>query len=405
MLTSQRLPQPRPARGGGVLVVGASASGVQIADELQPGRPRGHAGGRAAHPDAPAVPGPGHLLVAGDDRRLARTIDEMPDAAAPGVSRRCSWSGTATSPDAPHPSSTWPCCRARGVRLAGRLAGCHGRTASVRRRPADEPSAAADTGCTASSTRRPVRRTGRADPRGVAGQPAATGARCAALAARLDLRAEGIDTVLLATGYRPHHPWLRLPDHRSRTAPSVSTAASPRRRASTPSASGSSTGATRPSSTAPATTRRWSSTTCSAQARRRTLRHRARSRSHERYDVVVVGGRVAGASTALLLARAGAGSPLVDRGRRGSDTLSTHGLMRAGVLQLSRWGLLDQVVAAGTPPIRRTIFHYPDGEPVHGVDPAEARRRRAVCPSPTCSTGSWSTQPRRPARTCMHETT
>ena len=28
---------------------------------------------------------------------------------------------------------------------------------------------------------------------------------------RLDLRAEGIGTVLVAAGYRPHHPWLRLP--------------------------------------------------------------------------------------------------------------------------------------------------------------------------------------------------
>ena len=36
-----------------------------------------------------------------------------------------------------------------------------------------------------------------------------------------------------------------------------------------------------------------------------------------RYDVVVVGGRVAGASTALLLARAGARVALIDRSRPG----------------------------------------------------------------------------------------
>ncbi len=82
------------------------------------------------------------------------------------------------------------------------------------------------------------------------------------------------------------------------------------------------------------------------------------------YDVVVVGGRVAGASTALLLARAGARVALVERGRRGSDTVSTHGLMRAGVLQLSRWGVLDRVVAAGTPPVSRVLFHYPDVDSV-----------------------------------------
>ena len=69
------------------------------------------------------------------------------------------------------------------------------------------------------------------------------------------------------------------------------------------------------------------------------------------YDVVVVGGRVAGASTALLLARAGARVALLDRRPYGSDTLSTHALMRAGVLQLTRWGLLDRVVTAGTPPV------------------------------------------------------
>jgi len=82
------------------------------------------------------------------------------------------------------------------------------------------------------------------------------------------------------------------------------------------------------------------------------------------YDAIVVGGRVAGASTAMLLARAGAKVLLLERTPYGSDTLSTHGLMRAGVLQLSRWGLLDQVVAAGTPPVTRTLFHYPAASPV-----------------------------------------
>jgi len=67
------------------------------------------------------------------------------------------------------------------------------------------------------------------------------------------------------------------------------------------------------------------------------------------YDVVIVGARVAGAATAHLLARFGLQVLLVDRGRYGSDTLSTHALMRGGVLQLSRWGLLDEIITAGTP--------------------------------------------------------
>jgi 2-polyprenyl-6-methoxyphenol hydroxylase-like FAD-dependent oxidoreductase len=76
---------------------------------------------------------------------------------------------------------------------------------------------------------------------------------------------------------------------------------------------------------------------------------------------VVVGGRVAGAATALLLARRGVRVRLLERApERGTDTLSTLALMRAGVLQLDRWGLLGQVVAAGTPAVRRTTLHYGD---------------------------------------------
>ena len=103
------------------------------------------------------------------------------------------------------------------------------------------------------------------------------------------------------------------------------------------------------------------------------------------FDVVVVGGRVAGASTAMLLARAGARVALLDRSGYGSDTLSTHALMRAGVLQLSRWGVLDRVRAAGTPPVRRTVFHYADADPVQvsirrraGVDALFAPRRHVL---------------------------
>ena len=103
------------------------------------------------------------------------------------------------------------------------------------------------------------------------------------------------------------------------------------------------------------------------------------------YDVVVVGARVGGASTALLLARAGLRVALLDRGSYGSDTLSTHGLMRAGVLQLSRWGVLPAVVRAGTPPVQRTTFHYSDGDSVQvtirpsaGVDSLFAPRRHLL---------------------------
>jgi 2-polyprenyl-6-methoxyphenol hydroxylase-like FAD-dependent oxidoreductase len=76
------------------------------------------------------------------------------------------------------------------------------------------------------------------------------------------------------------------------------------------------------------------------------------------YDVIVVGGRVAGAATAMLLARAGMSVLVADRQGYGSDTLSTHALMRPAVIQLARWGLLDRLLGSGAPLIASTTFHY-----------------------------------------------
>jgi flavin-dependent dehydrogenase len=84
------------------------------------------------------------------------------------------------------------------------------------------------------------------------------------------------------------------------------------------------------------------------------------------YDVVVVGARAAGASTAMLLARRGLSVLAIDRGAYGSDTLSTHSLAGAGVLQLSRWGLLDTIRSAGTPVANRVVFRY--GDDTVGMD-------------------------------------
>ncbi|NBC32167.1 MAG: NAD(P)/FAD-dependent oxidoreductase [Alphaproteobacteria bacterium] len=100
-----------------------------------------------------------------------------------------------------------------------------------------------------------------------------------------------------------------------------------------------------------------------------------------RYDAVIIGARCAGAATAMLMARRGLKVLAVDRGAYGSDTLSTHALMRGGVLQLHRWGLLPRLIAAGTPPVRTTNFHYGDEvvpvaiKPAHGVDALYAPRR------------------------------
>ncbi|TPI70702.1 NAD(P)/FAD-dependent oxidoreductase [Mesorhizobium sp. B3-1-3] len=80
------------------------------------------------------------------------------------------------------------------------------------------------------------------------------------------------------------------------------------------------------------------------------------------YDAIIVGARCAGAATAMLLARAGLKVLAIDRKPYGSDTLSTHALMRPAVLQLWRWGLLEPLLKAGTPPIETTTFHYGEEE-------------------------------------------
>jgi 2-polyprenyl-6-methoxyphenol hydroxylase-like FAD-dependent oxidoreductase len=106
----------------------------------------------------------------------------------------------------------------------------------------------------------------------------------------------------------------------------------------------------------------------------------------EPFDVVVVGARLAGAATAMLLARQGLRVALLDRSCMMTDTLSTHAFLRGGVLQLHRWGLLDGVKAAGTPAVRRTTFTYADAvvpiaiEPQHGVDALYAPRRTVIDP-------------------------
>ena len=76
------------------------------------------------------------------------------------------------------------------------------------------------------------------------------------------------------------------------------------------------------------------------------------------YDVIVVGARCAGSPLAMLLARQGHRTLLVDRATFPSDTVSTHVLHPPGVAALQRWGLLDRVVATGVPPVGRYSFDF-----------------------------------------------
>ncbi len=103
-----------------------------------------------------------------------------------------------------------------------------------------------------------------------------------------------------------------------------------------------------------------------------------------RHDVVIVGARPAGAAAALLLARLGHDVVVVERAQFPSDTVSTHQIARSGVVQLQRWGLLDNVLAAGTPPIRQVMFTTGDESVTravrdkHGVDCLVAPRRQVL---------------------------
>jgi 2-polyprenyl-6-methoxyphenol hydroxylase-like FAD-dependent oxidoreductase len=113
----------------------------------------------------------------------------------------------------------------------------------------------------------------------------------------------------------------------------------------------------------------------------------SQDRRDDGYDAVVVGGRVAGASTALLLARAGHRVAVLDRVRFPSDTLSTHLIWPSGVIQLRRWGLLETIEAAGTPTlssIRNDVDGYAFAIPVwaeSGVEAVCAPRRTLLDPT------------------------
>jgi 2-polyprenyl-6-methoxyphenol hydroxylase-like FAD-dependent oxidoreductase len=88
----------------------------------------------------------------------------------------------------------------------------------------------------------------------------------------------------------------------------------------------------------------------------------------DRYDVIVVGTRVAGAATAMLLARRGLRVAAVDRARFPSDTLSTHQVQLPGVALLRDWGLLDRLAAAT--PASTTLSFTAAGVTVHGAYPS-----------------------------------
>jgi 2-polyprenyl-6-methoxyphenol hydroxylase-like FAD-dependent oxidoreductase len=76
------------------------------------------------------------------------------------------------------------------------------------------------------------------------------------------------------------------------------------------------------------------------------------------YDAIIVGARCAGSPLAMLLAHTGYRVLLVDRATFPADTVSTHLVHPSGIAALSRWGLLERLVATDCPPIDTYTFDF-----------------------------------------------
>jgi len=72
----------------------------------------------------------------------------------------------------------------------------------------------------------------------------------------------------------------------------------------------------------------------------------------------------------MLLARKGLRVLAIDRAKFPSDTLSSHQLQPPGAARLRRWGLLDALEKAGTPPAREVRFQSGDVV-LHGAYPSD----------------------------------
>jgi flavin-dependent dehydrogenase len=80
----------------------------------------------------------------------------------------------------------------------------------------------------------------------------------------------------------------------------------------------------------------------------------------DRYDVVVVGARCAGAPLAALLARAGARVAVLERATFPSDTLSSHLFEVDALAFLDRLGVSESLRATGAPLVQRTDTRVED---------------------------------------------
>src|SRR5262245_8357524 len=102
------------------------------------------------------------------------------------------------------------------------------------------------------------------------------------------------------------------------------------------------------------------------------------------YDAIITGARVAGAPAAMLLARRGSRVLLVDNATFRGDALGNNRAKPPAVAYLRRWGLLDQVIASGCPPMRQVTIDCGHAcftgapVPIDGVAEAYGPRRKVL---------------------------
>jgi len=210
VLTAQDYRNPAQVAPGGVLIVGASASGVQIAEELQrAGRQVTLAVGR--HTRIPRqYRGFDIYWWLEATGRLGQRLDDVRD---PEAARREPSLQLIGRQHSARPASEvdLAALQRHGVRLAGRLVDLTDRVArfddGLARRVHDADAAMhrlldhVDAYAAQVGLEPEIWPPERPPPVPQPPEPPES----------LDLRAEGIATVVVAAGYRPYHPWSRLP--------------------------------------------------------------------------------------------------------------------------------------------------------------------------------------------------
>lgn len=96
------------------------------------------------------------------------------------------------------------------------------------------------------------------------------------------------------------------------------------------------------------------------------------------YDVIIVGARIAGATLAYELGRAGYDVLLVDKMRFPSDVLSTHNLFNNSLAMLREMGVLDKLLATGTPTYKRAYVQLEEAI-IEGVFPEVNGESECLC--------------------------